>query len=221
MFKYLNIIFIILTIIVIIFLFYLFFKRDNFKKISSKPKFQETLEDAKKLLDSINVKFHLHSGTALGALREKDFIEHDNDIDLGVFKEDYKEIIIETMEKEFNFSKKYGSIDNGLELKFIHKKNNIGIDIFLIYKKEDKLYQSVYNCKSERFEKGTNSDDQCIMYMNHYEPILIEFLGKEYYCAPISFLVDRYGEDWKTPKVFNYHEGLDKHYESVEKYKKS
>lgn len=182
---------------------------------TSKPKFKETLDDAKELLDSINVKFHLHSGTALGAIREKDFIKHDNDIDLGIFKEDYKEIIIETMKKKFNLHEKHGTIDNGLELKFVHKKNNINIDIFLIYKKENKLFQSVYNCKSNRFEKGSNSDDQCILYMNNYEPVLINFLGKEYYCAPISFLVDRYGKDWNVPKVYNFFEGLEKHYGSL------
>jgi hypothetical protein len=214
-----NIIFFIfITIIIFVIIFvtiFLIFKNDKYKKISCKPTFKETLEDAKELLDSIDVKFHLHSGTALGAIREKDFIKHDHDIDLAVFKNDYKEKIIETMKKKFHFSKKYGSIENGLELKFIHKKHNIGIDIFLIYEKKDKLYQSVYHCKSDRFEKGTNPDDQCIMYMNYYEPVLIKFFEKEYYCAPISFLKDRYGKDWKIPKVYQYHEGLDKHYGTV------
>ena len=215
-----NIVFIV-VIIIILFLFYLYFKTyDTYKKISQKPECQKTLEDAKKLLDSINVKFHLHSGTALGAIREKDFIKHDHDIDIAVFNYDYKDSVIETMKKKFIFLKKYGSVDNGLELKFVHKEKKINLDIFLIYKKENKFVQSVYHCKSDRFEKGPNVDDECIMYMNNYKPILIEFLGKQYYCAPISFLVDRYGKDWMVPKIFNYFEGLDKNYSVVEKFKK-
>lgn len=182
------------------------------KSKSCKPKFKETLEDAKKILDSIGVKFHLHSGTALGAIREKDFIKHDLDIDLAVFREDYKDEIVKSMEKCFYFKKQYGKVDNGLELKFVHKKYNIGLDIFLLYRKGDKLKQSVYNCKSNRFEKGSNSDNECIMYVKYYKPVLIKFLGKLYNCAPISFLIDRYGKDWKTPKIFNYQEGLNKNY---------
>ena len=46
-------------------------KEDRFKKV---------LEAAKDALDSINLPFHLHSGTALGAHREKTFIKHDHEI---------------------------------------------------------------------------------------------------------------------------------------------
>lgn len=51
--------------------------------------------------------------------------------------------------------------------------------------------------------------------MNDYTPIKIKFLGKKYDCAPISFLKDRYGNDWNIPKIFNYSEGLNKHYGSL------
>jgi hypothetical protein len=203
----------IISMLFIIFMLFYVYNRDKY--VSCKPDFKETLQDAKKLLDENNIKFHLHSGTALGAIRNKDFIKHDQDIDLAIFKNEYDDNIIEIMKKKFYFKKQYGTIDNGLELKFLHKKHNIGLDIFILYKKDDRLFQSVYHCKSDRFEKGTNSDDHCIMYMNDYTPIKIKFLGKKYECAPISFLKDRYGNDWNVPKVFTYSEGLNKHYGSL------
>ena len=203
----------IICLIFIIFILFYKYSRDNYTY--SKPEFKETLEDAKKLLDDNNIKFHLHSGTALGAIREYDFIQHDRDIDIAIFRHDYNDKIIEIMKNKFIFLQSYGTVENGLELKFLHKKYNIPLDIFLIYRKDNKLYQSVYNCKSDRFEKGLNSDDECIMYMNYYNPILINFLGKKYNSAPVSFLEDRYGNDWNIPKIFSYSEGLDKYYGSV------
>ena len=210
-----KLIFILSCFVTLIVLIVLFMTRDKFVKKSIKPKFKETLEDARRAINTIGVKFHLHSGTALGALREKDFIKHDNDIDLAIFKEDYKDEIINSMKKYFDFVQRYGEIEDGLELKFIHKKNKINLDIFLIYKHGNKLKQSVYHCKSNRFEKGNNPNDECIMYMNNYQPILTEFLGEKYYCAPITFLEDRYGKDWRIPKIFQYDEGLDMHYGNV------
>jgi len=55
--------------------------------------------------------------------------------------------------------------------------------------------------------------------MNKYETIPINLFGKEYQTAPISFLEDRYGKDWKTPKVFGYFDGIDNgNYKTVENY---
>jgi phosphorylcholine metabolism protein LicD len=57
--------------------------------ITQKAKdFNKVLVSAKKALDSIGMKFHLHAGTSLGAYREHSFIEHDHDIDIAVFYKD-------------------------------------------------------------------------------------------------------------------------------------
>ena len=40
------------------------------------------------VLDEVGIKFFLHCGTCLGAVREKKFIEWDEDIDLGTLLED-------------------------------------------------------------------------------------------------------------------------------------
>lgn len=48
----------------------------------------ENLSILKEILEHKQVPFQLHTGTALGAVREKDFIAHDEDIDLAILERD-------------------------------------------------------------------------------------------------------------------------------------
>ena len=58
------------------------------KSRKDEKQFNDVLKSAKRALDSINIPFHLHAGTSLGAYREKSFIAHDHDIDLALFSHD-------------------------------------------------------------------------------------------------------------------------------------
>ena len=49
-------------------------------------------KDRLNIIQKINIKFFLYCGTCLGAHREKKFIEHDHDIDIGVFENDFYKI---------------------------------------------------------------------------------------------------------------------------------
>lgn len=53
-----------------------------------KIKSEKNLALLKKVLDKHNVSFLLFYGTLLGAVREKDFITHDEDIDLAILDEE-------------------------------------------------------------------------------------------------------------------------------------
>ena len=83
MLKKLKLILIIVLIILIFeFLFNLFINKEkNEVKIDLNKKkqdnFRRTLEDMAKILNYNNIPFHLHGGTALGAIREKRFIPYD------------------------------------------------------------------------------------------------------------------------------------------------
>lgn len=46
---------------------------------------KKALFDLADVLEKNNIRYHLMHGTLLGAVREKDFIEGDIDIDLGIF----------------------------------------------------------------------------------------------------------------------------------------
>lgn len=57
------------------------------------------LLDVKTVLDKYNTEFFLLGGTALGAYRDKDFIEGDDDIDLGTFDASHREEIKKDLEE--------------------------------------------------------------------------------------------------------------------------
>ena len=58
-------------------------------KLIDKEKAFENLSLFKEIADRNEFKFFLAYGTMLGAVREKDFIDHDEDIDLGA---DYQDV---------------------------------------------------------------------------------------------------------------------------------
>lgn len=60
----------------------LIFGKDWFQKGA-----KEDLQIIKKIFEDKDIKFFLIWGTCLGAVREGNFIEHDDDIDLGVIEE--------------------------------------------------------------------------------------------------------------------------------------
>lgn len=180
--------------------------------MSKEQRFKKVLESAKEALDSINITFHLHSGTALGAHREKTFIKHDGDIDLSVFHQDVDKAsdvkkIIKSMENEgFTLTDELGTIKRGKELKF--EKSNVPLDIFWTYKGEyrGKKYHLVAsyfgNCDNLKYKI-------CMWGYRPYKTQKIRFLGKSYNTVPRTTLEDMYGSDWKIVKKFNYYEGIE------------
>jgi hypothetical protein len=105
--------------------------REKQKNKRFKEKGKEALFNIDKAFNEIGIKYWLEFGTLLGAVREKDFIAHDLDIDLGCFLEDYHE----KNEKIFN---KYGFkkvreflIDDGkYGREETYRYNGLDIDIF-------------------------------------------------------------------------------------------
>ena len=64
------------------------------------------LKKISQIFNKDNVPFFLSSGTCLGYFRENKFIDFDYDIDIGVFYNDYKSMIITSLiENGFNLSK--------------------------------------------------------------------------------------------------------------------
>lgn len=174
-------------------------------------KFNKVLSKAKEALDSVDIQFHLHAGTALGAHREKDFIKHDHDIDLAVFYKDvdtsYKvQKVVKAMEDVgFEVVAKLGKLSRGKEIQF--EMSGVPLDIFWIYEGEYRgkkyfLVSSYYGqCDELKYKT-------CVWGYNPYKTVKVDFLGQEYNCIPQHTLVDMYGSDWKTPKKFGYYEGI-------------
>lgn len=179
-------------------------------------RFNKVLQSAKKALDTAGIRFHLHAGTALGAHREKSFIQHDHDIDLAVYFKDVNtnsqvnKLIKSMKENGFEVNNILGRMKNGKEIQFV--KNNISLDIFWIYHGEYRGKK--YYILASYFGNCDNlPHKQCIWGYRPYTVRKINFLGQKYHVVPKKTLVDMYGKDWHIPKKYGYFEGIEKeHY---------
>ncbi len=104
-------------------------------------------ENGKKVLETLNMAFKelevtywLDFGTLLGAVREKDFIAHDCDIDVSMYLSDYTSKIPIVMEK-YGFKKtrdiKADGGENGFEESYT--LDGISVDIFYYTKVDDNM----------------------------------------------------------------------------------
>lgn len=85
----------------------------------------------------------LTDGTLLGFIRERDFIAHDHDMDLGMLINDLTPELIQSMVSHgFRLDGVRGTPDNGLEYTF--EKNNELLDIFFFYKRGNQLWHSAW-----------------------------------------------------------------------------
>lgn len=212
--KY-SIILLCLIILLIIFLFkYKIINNFENKMTPKQLKFKECLSDMKKILDKNNQEFFLVYGTLLGQQREKLFIEHDGDIDIGIFKDkfnpDIKDKILES--KKFKFRHDFGKLEDSYECTFIHN-NGVSIDIFLHYYIDKNYYYApsfsgLCNNKKEGYCKWSHHINglNTITFMN------------EKYKIPTNahdYLIERYGKDWGVVKKFNYYQGLEGEYKGL------
>jgi phosphorylcholine metabolism protein LicD len=173
---------------------------------------EECLSDMKKILDENNQHFFLVCGTLLGQQRENDFISYDTDIDLGIIYSKFNSSITGPIVNSgvFKLYRTFGKIKNSLEITFIHKTNTL-IDIFIYYpiNEEDTYYYCAsYNGQSKLKPEGYYK------WGNHIRGFNQVVFKNNIYNIPSNsdeFLTESYG-DWRTPKEFNYDEGVNCNY---------
>lgn len=89
-----------------------------------------------------NIMFWLEYGTLLGFVREKGFIDHDFDIDVGAFRHDAAQIYKVLIQAGFKLVREFHVIgEDGLEQTYAY--NNLTIDVF--YFQENDEQQMVCN----------------------------------------------------------------------------
>jgi FkbM family methyltransferase len=145
----------------------------------------QTLQKLSKILEKLKINYFLEGGVLLGAIRNKNFIKWDHDLELGVFSDKIsKKKIIEILNEVHK---------NNLIIKYVdHTLNNFKINLaehyhtkFTIigFKKNNYFYERDMYRYPSKFLKKLDK---------------INFLGKKYYIPNniSNFLEWTYG-DWK------------------------
>jgi len=168
------------------------------------------LSEWSKLFPPSKMQWFLVSGTFLGLIRDGGFIEHDYDIDFGIFDSDFE---LNTLKSKINNSKNFfikkidlfnnGTFINGkfhpetdkkpVLVKIIHR-SGLNIDLFIHFKENVLGKNSIWHGSS--YHKWVNSEFD----LKDYIFIDIPVLGPD---NPDTYLTENYG-DWRTP-VTEFH----------------
>jgi len=143
----------------------------------------ENLLLLKKFLELRNVSFGLIAGTLLGAVREKDFISHDEDIDLFILDEQkyiFLNLLPDLKKEGFDVAR----YDRRGLLSII--RNGEYIDIYFFTPLCDKIRHCCGWCVPEDFLLKTTT----IKFKDNDFIVPFDYEG---------FLVYEYGHNWRTP----------------------
>ena len=157
----------------------LYLGRKKINKINSK----KNLELISCFLNKLEIKYVLGYGTLLGAIRDKDFINHDEDIDLCL-KIDYFKIFINNLDELDKTGFKVVRFDERGFLSIM--LNNDYIDLYFFSNINDQYCECCGNFLLSDFFNNT---------------IEIDFLGNKYSIPKEYekwFLLE-YGETWNIP----------------------
>lgn len=139
------------------------------------------------ILASANIRCFLHYGTLLGAIREKNFIPHDNDADMGAFIDDFDGVISllpAFMKNGFVFN----SQRCGRMLQFTRKGEQI--DLFFAVR------------KSVAFGHRWAIDERVSVPAAHLDNLItVDFLAQEFLMPsqPERLMRNLYGKTWNIP----------------------
>lgn len=147
---------------------------------------KENLLLFKKIMDRHSLFFALTAGTLLGAIREHDFIKHDEDIDLALFAKD-KQQVIDIIPEFYEVGFKVVRYDRRNVISIMRKGDYIDL------------------CFFEPYEDGIYDCDGTLILAQFMENIgQVKFLG-EVFNMPMDaeeYLLCEYGQDWRTPRHF-------------------
>lgn len=179
---------------------------DKFNKnLLSKSDALAALHDLIALFDQAGIRFYVISGTLLGAVREKDFLSHDYDIDIGIHYEELDaQKLYDTAKKTGSFVvtakndlvkytkladtgvTEYRLLDKPILIKLCHR-TGLHIDVFTHIKEGDVRWHGspIHRWDNKEFELAT------------YQLAGIDVLGPKDYD---TYLTENYG-DWRVPRT--------------------
>ncbi|GAB6024538.1 hypothetical protein CHUAL_009691 [Chamberlinius hualienensis] len=149
------------------------------------------LQLAKFVLEKLNVRFWLSSGTCLGYFRQCDIFPYSKDIDIGIWIKDYHpQIITGFLSAGMKLKHKLGKVEDSLELSFT--LDGVKLDIFFFYEEVNHVWNGGLQVKSgKKFKYVFPKFNLC----------WTEFLGLKVSvpCQTESYIVANYGPRWFQP----------------------
>ena len=150
---------------------------------------KENLELVADILDKYKLKFWLSEGTALGAIRDGNFILYDDDVDIGMWYTDFDKFeMLALPELKKNGFTCDQLIMNNTFIGLSRKGEKLDID----FTGKD------IDCMSC---KTTNAKCiNCNILIDKLSNMkYITFIGKQYLCPDIDYIEYLYGPNWKIP----------------------
>lgn len=144
---------------------------------------KNNLLDIKRIFDSLNIPFGLIYGTLLGAVRENNFIEYDEDVDIYVldeFRESVLSSLFDLRKLSFEVAR-YG----GDTLSIIRDDDYIDIYFF------KKTFWGKRSCNDEAVKAKFLEQNETIKFLNKTFKVPYNY---------IKLLEILYDKDWKIPK---------------------
>ena len=182
-------------------------KKNRFLKIGMNIEdARKTLIDINHFFSSIGSSWFVIAGTFLGFVREKSFLKHDLDLDIGVFESNinidtflkkinqYKNFKISRIEYQKEYLDKNKFIKRPIFVRLIHL-NGINVDCFWHFKSKGKIYH------------GTNSLiwENTDFELSNYEVYDLLIKGPKDWNL---YLSETYGNWKKEKKNYNYHRDM-------------
>ena len=145
------------------------------------------------ILKKYNIKHWLTDGTLLGLYRDKDFISHDKDTDIGVDFDTFTVDCFLELKNNFNIKHIFGYVEDSFEIAL--EKNGVKTDLFFFYKKDKSYYHSAFS------EWRTDSYRRIDYIYDFFDIKSTIFLNNNFNIPsdPLKFIITKYGEDWNIP----------------------
>lgn len=163
----------------------------------------ENLKAVVEVLERLHVTWWLEAGTCLGATREKRFIPHDPDIDIGIHPDDLgraDDLRREVEAAGFTFYKEWRYKGDLMELSF--HKNGVKLDLFFFRKQNEDFWW--HGAFGPNPETGAWDDGSPFLphvfpayLFEHLEPVKLSEVPCYVPSPAEKYLVCRYGPKWR------------------------